>query len=381
MVFALTDFQPLRPPFEIPQSEVLEWLVQAHRESAKRQGFSLALQDEIREKVKRYGCAEHQVSCRASVLKDFTHQNWDEMEIYHFREGPEGAGIGERNRFFAKAVRPFFERLFPEGMEAPDDLIHVTCTGYLSPSEAQNLIDRRGWGEKTTATHAYHMGCYAAFPGLRLASGFLSHPASFSPRLQKKRRVEVAHTELCSLHLNPAEHTPEQLVVQSLFSDGFIRYAVVNELPSSGLEILALKEAIVRGTEGEMTWALADHGMEMTLSRQVPVHLAAQVKGFLEKLFAQAGENFDQEKERAHFAVHPGGPLIIDLIQNVLELNSFQVALSREVLFRFGNMSSATLPHIWQAIVENREIPSGCLVVSLAFGPGLTVCGGLFRKL
>ena len=65
-------------------------------------------------------------------------------------------------------------------------------------------------------THAYHMGCYAAMPALRIAAGFVATGS---------RRVDSSHTELCSLHLDPTDHRLEQLVVQSLFADGLIRYS------------------------------------------------------------------------------------------------------------------------------------------------------------
>ena len=44
----------------------------------------------------------------------------------------------------------------------------------------------------------------------------------------------------------------------------------------------------------------------------------------------------------------------------------------------YGNMSSATLPYIWMRLL--RDVPVGTLIPSLAFGPGLTICGALFEK-
>ncbi|HTU82947.1 MAG TPA: 3-oxoacyl-[acyl-carrier-protein] synthase III C-terminal domain-containing protein, partial [Candidatus Acidoferrales bacterium] len=57
-----------------------------------------------------------------------------------------------------------------------------------------------------------------------------------------------------------------------------------------------------------------------------------------------------------------------------------QVAISRQVLFEHGNMASATAPHIWQRIVDSPDIAPGTKVISMAFGPGLTVIGALFEK-
>lgn len=78
------------------------------------------------------------------------------------------------------------------------------------------------------------------------------------------------------------------------------------------------------------------------------------------------------------FAIHPGGPKIIDSVQEVLELSNDQVVESKKVLFERGNMSSATLPHVWSEILNN-NYPVGTKVISYAFGPGLTLFGSVFE--
>ena len=42
-------------------------------------------------------------------------------------------------------------------------------------------------------------------------------------------------------------------------------------------------------------------------------------------------------------------------------------------------MASATAPHIWQQIAESDDIPAGTKVLSMAFGPGLTLYAALLR--
>src|SRR5262249_17811991 len=152
-----------------------------------------------------------------------------------------------------------------EEREAPSDIIHVTCTGYASPSAAQRLVTRKRW--PTRVLHAYHMGCSAAFPALRIAAGCLALGAE---------TVDVAHTELPSLHLDPSDHSIEQIVVQTLFADGFIRYTVRRGGP--GLRVLALSERMIPESESAMTWTVSDWGMHMTLSRDVPDRIASVVR-------------------------------------------------------------------------------------------------------
>jgi predicted naringenin-chalcone synthase len=269
---------------------------------------------------------------------------------------------------FAERVAAYFEQAY-ESEQPPDDLIHVTCTGYVSPSGAQQLVARKGWGAYTRVTHAYHMGCYAALPAVRMAAGFTAIGA---------RRVDIVHTELCSLHLDPADHRVEQLVVQSLFADGLIRYSM---LPDSGpgLHLVTSYEVVLPGSDESMAWRVGDHGMQMTLARDVPDRIAKALREFVLELFRRGGMHLGHMKTSL-FAVHPGGPKIIDRVRDVLELDDEQVAASRGVLRDFGNMSSATLPHIWMRMLADPDIPRGTLIPSLAFGPGLTVCGALLEK-
>jgi predicted naringenin-chalcone synthase len=120
--------------------------------------------------------------------------------------------------------------------------------------------------------------------------------------------------------------------------------------------------------------------MHMTLARDVPDRIAAALRPFVADLFRKAELDLAENLTRTVFAVHPGGPKIIDRVRDVLELSDAQVRTSRDVLFDYGNMSSATLPHVWMRLLATDAVKAGTLILSLAFGPGLTVCGGLFRK-
>jgi predicted naringenin-chalcone synthase len=120
--------------------------------------------------------------------------------------------------------------------------------------------------------------------------------------------------------------------------------------------------------------------MQMTLSRKVPDQIRAALGAFLDRLGEGAGMGAAQLVERARFAIHPGGPRIIDQIQEHLGLRPEQVQASNAILRDYGNMSSATLPHVWKTILDDDAVPAGTWIVSLAFGPGLTISGSILRK-
>jgi predicted naringenin-chalcone synthase len=376
------------PAHRIDQRRALDWLAQVHAESRATLESSgaddrAAFADRIRKVIDRCACGPTKIGTRAHVIADIGRTDWTDLSIYDVARNPHGQGTAARSRFFAETVNAYFEAEYEHDDLPPDEIVHVTCTGYVSPSGAQKLVANKGWGDSTRVTHAYHMGCSAAFPAVRIAAGSGGQDAARgAPDAERRsgRRVDIVHTELCSLHLDPGDHSIEQLVIQSLFADGLIRYSICENEPAPGLRVLALDERILPHSSDAMAWVVSDHGMQMTLARDVPDRVAGSLRQFVSELYRKAGMTLGEHHARTVFAVHPGGPKIIDRVREVLELSDAQVQTSRDVLFDHGNMSSATVPHIWMRIVADANVATGTPVVSLAFGPGLTVCGGLFQK-
>ena len=340
MPSTLSNFQVLRPAHSLPQEQTLQWLAAAHA----RDGFEGASQ-----LLRRIGLGPNKIAFRGISLEDCLHERWEEMEVYR------GAGLGVRTAVFDRICMDKMEQFYPVGSPLPAHLMHVTCTGYMAPSPAQKVVAARR--AQTVVTHLYHMGCYAAIPAIRVASG-------------QGGLVDVVHTEVCSLHMNPALHEMEQLVIQSLFADGFIKYSVGEG--GSGFHVLALQETLVPESADAMQWACDDWGFKMTLSREVPMVIAEALPLFVSDLLKMAGV---KEDESLYFAIHPGGPKVIEQVALMLHLEPWQFAHSVSILRQCGNMSSATLPHVWAAMWKDELIKNGSKIVSLAYGPGLTIAG------
>jgi len=354
MTATLSNFQILRPGPDLKQEETLRWIAKAHSYAG---GHSIGsdFHKEIEDRLCRIGLGPEKIESRGVAVPDCLHEKWDEMQVYNLDHHPRGFSMKERAAFFDKAVSGAFEQFYPEGASLPSYLVHVTCTGYVSPSGAQKVVSKRGGA--TVVTHAYHMGCYAAVSAVRMAMGF---PGA----------CDIVHTELCTLHMNPEMHETEQLVIQSLFADGYIKYSVGKGGP--GLAILTLHEEIIPDSQESMSWTCEDWGNRMTVRKEVPVLVARALPGFIEQLEERAGSLKD-----AYFAIHPGGPKIIQQVAKVLNLEPWQYAASVQIMKQYGNMSSATLPHIWQLL--EKDLPAGAKAVSLAFGPGLTMVGGVLE--
>jgi len=370
-MISLYRFHSIRPPYETKQEETFDWFVEAHAASEKTKGGGDdSFRSALKERLWKVGAKSDCIAKRGHILPDFLHKDWERMEIYRLLESPSGLGLSERMERFRAFVDGLFDSYYPEEAEAPDDLIHVSCTGYLSPSGAQKLVSKKQWGRVTAVTHAYHMGCYGAFPAIRMAAGFLACG---------KRTADIVHTEVCSLHSNPALHDSGQLVSQSLFADGFIKYTASLNPPLSHFRVLSVHEEIIPGSIESMAWDLSSWGNSISLSKEIPVLISRAIEAYLKTLCERAGLPAARFSS-ALFAIHPGGPKIVRQIQERLGLAEAQISHSLAVLKECGNMSSATLPHVWEALLLDPAVPANTLIVSLAFGPGLTIAGSIMVK-
>lgn len=356
----LDDFRSVLPSHATGQAASLEWLARRHALHLGREDAESLLRLAL-----RHACGPERIARRFHEVTAFLHAPRKDDVL--------GAPLSARMELFGRAARRALVELYPDGAppdDAPDELVHVTCTGYQSPSAAQVRVAELGWGSRTRVTHAYHMGCHAAVPALRMAAGALALGAS---------RVDVVHTELCSLHVRPGAITPEQWVIQSLFADGHARYRARpgSSLRGSGpaLELLGVEEVLAPGTAGDMTWAPAEDAFAMTLARGVPDSIGDGVPALVDRLLSGLGERSSD----ALFAVHPGGPRILETVGERLGLSAGQLAHSFALLRERGNMSSATLPLLWASMLSDDAVRDGALVLSLGFGPGLTLAGAAFR--
>ncbi|MBX3018416.1 MAG: naringenin-chalcone synthase [Bdellovibrionaceae bacterium] len=348
-----------RPPFLKSQTDALQWLSRAYlRANPQTTGLDRFLE--------RVACRPPHIESRAHYSPAF--MGAGDAELFPEVEGHPGAGTKLRMEVFARESRVMLDQLLQPTSTLAPHLLHVTCTGYVAPSPAELHVLERGAAAATTVTHLYHMGCYAAIPALRVAQGLTA----------RGQDVDVIHTELCTLHLRPKDPTPERMVIESLFADGGATYRLSAQAPDEPhFEVLSVRQELLPDSAGLMAWVISENGMDMSLKKEVPKHIQLHLRDFQLRWLKELGLSLS-EFQASSFAVHPGGPRIIDQVKETLELPEEKLTHSRRVLRERGNMSSATLPQIWTAMLN--EIPDGERVFSYAFGPGLTVAAALLQK-
>lgn len=392
----LTDFQPvlLRPP--IRQEKVLAyttWLlgtVRCLNEHVTSPEQTANIFGQVEGLINRFGTSPDVIGQRQLVtvplfVADATPDAYGQELpplLDNIREDPHGRQLDVRLRTYREIVYAFLEEVYAGVAEPPDDAIHVSCTGNLSPSPVERFFSAQHWLQ-TTITHSYQMGCYGAFPAVRMAVGFMSAPYFTTP--VPKKRIDILHSELSSLHFNLLNQTPGNLITMTLFSDGLIKYsamplAEIKRQGKRGLKVLALKEHLLPDSQDDMTLEPGPYRFDMYLSKNVPQLIQQSIYPFVVNLCRQGGIDFEAEKENLVYAVHPGGSKILDCIRDRLGICEEKMVLSRRILHQYGNMASATVPHIWKAIAEDEGIAAGTKIVSTGFGPGLTTTGVILEK-
>jgi predicted naringenin-chalcone synthase len=231
----------------------------------------------------------------------------------------------------------------------------ASCTGYATPGLDIRLASDLGMPAGLERLLVGHMGCYAAMPGLSAAADFVA---------ARGRPAVLLCCELTSLHVQPAQAGLDQVVAHALFSDAAA--AVVLEPGATrGRRLAGVVARTDPSTADHMTWDVTDLGFRMGLSPRVPDVLGRHVGDVVDELLTEAGLRVE---DVAGWAVHPGGPRILDVVRDQLGLAETQMAASRRVLAEHGNCSSAT---VLLVLDELRDVDGP--VVAMAFGPGLTL--------
>jgi predicted naringenin-chalcone synthase len=293
---------------------------------------------------------------------------------------PEGdyfdaGGFYARDDFPDTATRMMqYERHAPELAQAAVDrlqlgadrdrithLIITSCTGFSAPGVDLDLITRCGLPMTVERTMIGFMGCYAAVNALKLAYHIV--------RSEETARVLVVNLELCTLHLKDTIDL-EQMLSFLLFADGCAA-SLVSADPF-GIMLDSFHAVLVPDTRDLITWKVRDAGFDMVLSGHVP---AAIQNGLL-----QSGEDILAGAPAPSidlWAVHPGGRTVLDAVERAFALRPDALADSREVLRRYGNMSSATVMFVIERLMRaGTRDRTGC---AMSFGPGLIAETMLFR--
>jgi predicted naringenin-chalcone synthase len=268
-----------------------------------------------------------------------------------------------------------FERFAPQlAHRALDELVlteeerrsitHVivtSCTGLYAPGLDFEVVSYLGLAPTVERTMIAFMGCYAAINALKSARHIV--------RSEPDATVLILNLELCTLHLQET-HELEQVLSFLVFADGCA--AALVSAQQKGLAIDSFMALNIHETSDLITWRIGELGFDM--------HLSGEVPGKIGQALRESGTEITRGRDPLSidlWAVHPGGRSILDAVEKGLGLGADALGCSRDVLARYGNMSSATVTFVLQQIMERAQPEqTGC---AMSFGPGLTAETMLFH--
>jgi predicted naringenin-chalcone synthase len=277
----------------------------------------------------------------------------------------QGPTTAERMQHYMREAGPLALRAAARALDdsgvAPEDITHlvtVSCTGFSAPGVDFELIGNLGLRATIERTNVGFMGCHGALNGLRVTRALAAS--------QPDACILLCAVELCGVHYHYAWN-PKRVIANALFADGAGALVGVPDhaAPMDAWQALASGACIFPESANAMTWKIGDHGFEMSLAARVPEMIADNLRPWMETWLAGQGLGL---ADVGSWAVHPGGPRIVDAVEEALDLTPRDTEDSRAVLAECGNMSSPTILFVLERL-RQKSAPRPC--VAIGFGPGL----------
>ena len=251
------------------------------------------------------------------------------------------------------------------GLDAADigATVLVTSSGLAIPSLESMLANRLGFSPRMQRTPVFGLGCAGGTTGLSRATQIA--------RAMPGANVLLLVVELGGLNVEFNPESAAMFVSTALFGDGAAALilrsdAAPRDVAPSLAEVGPSGEHMWRDTGYVMGWEVMDNGLDVVLSGTLPrftrENLKQAVDGFLET-HSLGLADIDG------YVVHPGGPKVLEAVEQALDIEPSALRHSREVLRRFGNMSSPTVLFVLRETVAAGQRGRHLM---MSFGPGFT---------
>jgi alkylresorcinol/alkylpyrone synthase len=233
-------------------------------------------------------------------------------------------------------------------------------TGISSPSIDALLINRMGLCRNIRRVPIFGLGCVAGAAAISRAADYV--------RAYPDQAALVLSVELCSLTLQREDVSMANLISAGLFGDGAAAVVVAGaDCGLSGPSILATRSVFYPNTEEMMGWDVSEKGFRIVLSREIPDLVRKNLARDLDNFLAERGLT---RADIGSWALHTGGPKILEATAEALGLKNGELDVSWQCLRRTGNLSSASVLVVLEEVMKNRRPEPGTLGLLAAMGPG-----------
>ncbi len=187
------------------------------------------------------------------------------------------------------------------------------------------------------------------------------------------RRVLAVSVELCSTTYY-LDDEADTAVANAIFADGAA--AVLLGGLARGPEILGHRTLIRAEYLDRMGFTFPEGRYRVLLSPEVRRIAPAMMAELSEAILKDHGVSRDDVR---FWVLHSAGRRVIENAKAALGLADRDVAFSREVLREYGNMSSATVLFVLDAVMRSGRPCAGDIGLMMALGPGFAAEGALLR--
>lgn len=250
--------------------------------------------------------------------------------------------------------------------------IQIRTILQIAPGVDVAIVKELGLSPSISRVVVNFMGCAAAMNALGTATNYVrAHPAM---------KALVVCIELCSVNAVFADDIND-VVIHSLFGDGCAALVigasqVQEKLEPGKVVVRSSFSQLLDNTEDGIVLGVNHNGITCELSENLPGYIFSGVAPVVTEML---WDNGLQISDIDLWAIHPGGPKIIEQSVRSLGISAELAAQSWDVLARFGNMLSVSLIFVLETMVQQAESAKAISTgVAFAFGPGVTVEGMLF---
>jgi alkylresorcinol/alkylpyrone synthase len=286
---------------------------------------------------------------------------------------PKLTGFTEANSAYVEVAVDLGERAVLSALDAAglgpadvDVIVMVSSTGVAVPTIDARVASRIGLRPDVKRIPLFGLGCVAGAAGLaRLHDYLRGYPGDVGVLLS---------VELCSLTLQRNDTSIPALIGVCLFGDGAAAVAATGadwsarSQTRSGPTILATRSRLFADTVDVMGWNVSSDGFGLVMSRDVP-RMASDYLG--EEVDRFLGDHGLSKADISAWVCHPGGPKVLDAIEQAIGLPPDVLKHSRESMLQNGNFSSASVLDVLSR-TNAAPPPDGSLGVLLAMGPGFS---------
>jgi alkylresorcinol/alkylpyrone synthase len=280
-------------------------------------------------------------------------------------------GFTEANEAFVEVALDLAEQAFLAALDEAkvkpsevDIVFSTTVTGLAVPTLEARLAARVGLRQDVKRVPLFGLGCVAGVAGTARMHDYL--------RAFPDHVAALLAVELCSLTIQRQDNSVANLVASSLFGDGAgaviakgANRAAEDSRGRTGPRVLATRSRMYPDTEEVMGWKIGTDGFRIVLSAEVATvtekYLGEDVRQFL-------ADHGLTPQDISTWVCHPGGPRVIEAVENILDLPGDALDHTRNSLRINGNLSSVSVLDVLRANLADPP-PAGSIGLMIAMGP------------